>query len=71
MPRQKRKNPNDCLIELRQRLEVLSQIDESVSEIGATIRIILSIIKGELKQLEKRICPQCGLIHSPYGTTKH
>ena len=67
----KRKGPNDYLLELRENVELLRKISENVSVIDSLVKQNLSILQSELKDLEKRICPTCDLIHSPYGTKKH
>ena len=67
----KRKGPNDCLLELREKVEILCKISESISVIDSLVKMNLSILQRELKDLEKRVCPTCGIIHSPYGTKKH
>lgn len=66
-----KKNPNDCLLELREKVELYEQILESVSIIHALIKQNLYLLHAELKDLEKRVCSTCGFIHSPYGTKKH
>jgi len=67
----KKKGPNDCLIELREKVEVYSTISDTISEINALVKLNLTMLRNELKDLEKRVCPTCGLIHSPYGTKRH
>jgi len=67
----KRKGPNDCLIELREKVEMLQNISENISIIDSLVKMNLAILQSELKDLEKRNCPTCGLIHSPYGTKPH
>ena len=67
----KRKGPNDCLLELREKVEMYQNISENISVIDSLVKMLLSTIQGELKDLEKRVCPTCGIIHSPYGTKKH
>jgi len=66
----KRKGPNDCLLELREKVEFLHKISENISIIDSLVKMNLGILQGELKDLEKRICPTCGLIHSPYSLKK-
>jgi len=66
-----KKSPNDCLVELREKVEMLQKISENISIIDSLVKQNLTILQSELKDLEKRVCPTCDLIHSPYGTKKH
>ena len=67
----KKKGPNDCLFELREKVKIYSKISDTISEINALVKMNITMLESELKDLEKRVCPTCGIIHSPYSTKKH
>ena len=64
-------DPNKHLECLRENYETCQKIRDSVRAILSLIDINLSVLEGDIKKLEKRACPKCGVIHSPYGTKKH
>lgn len=68
---EKQVGPNERLEELQQSTETLERIIENVAIIIELLEVVLSCQKGEMKALEKRKCPKCGVIHSPYATKPH
>ena len=69
--REKKQSPNERLKCLREQYDTTARIRDLIVGILSQVNIILSVQEGDIKKLEKRACPKCGVIHSPYGTKKH